>query len=224
MLEQAIDGFAKTGRFWIRGALSGDVLRTLAEAGDVGERPGVRFGNSDMFAGLFEKDSVLSRAIQALSLSAAPVRLLAFNKSAQVNWAVPWHQDRVIALAHKVDTAGYGPWVQKEGFWHCEPPSPLLSSMVFARIHIDEANERNGALQLALGSHAYGKVASGDAAKITGTCEIEMCEAQPGDILIASALILHRSSSAKSDAPRRALRVDFAPRDSLPENLTWSTL
>ncbi len=45
-----------------------------------------------------------------LGSDAFPVRGLLFDKTADANWLVPWHQDMTICVAEKHDVAGYGPW------------------------------------------------------------------------------------------------------------------
>ena len=38
------------------------------------------------------------------------VRAIYFDKSPEVNWLVPWHQDLTIAVQQKREVEGYGPW------------------------------------------------------------------------------------------------------------------
>ena len=44
-----------------------------------------------------------------------PVRVLYFDKNPDANWAVPWHQDRTIAVAQRIDVPGYDMWSVKAG-------------------------------------------------------------------------------------------------------------
>ncbi len=37
---------------------------------------------------------------------ARPARVLFFDKTPESNWAVPWHQDRTIAVKQRIDTDG----------------------------------------------------------------------------------------------------------------------
>ncbi len=170
-----------------------------------------------------QKDSnVRLGPLAALEVDIAPVRLVAFNKSSDANWGVPWHQDRVIAVAQMVECTGYGNWVSKGGFWHCEPPLKLLARMLFVRIHIDPCDELNGAMEVALGSHKLGFVAASSAGSAAETLPTELCKADPGDVLIVKALTLHRSRAAAQPSSRRALRVDYANRCDLDPRLQWS--
>jgi ectoine hydroxylase-related dioxygenase (phytanoyl-CoA dioxygenase family) len=152
---------------------------------------------------------------------ARPVRVIAFNKTEANNWTLPWHQDRVVALRERVETPGFTNWTNKAGIWHAEPPIALLERMVFARIHLDPADEQNGCLQLALGTHALGKITAADAEATANGTPIENCIAQRGDVLFAKALILHRSSPSRTHACRRAIRIDYCAEPA-PAPLEWA--
>ena len=151
---------------------------------------------------------------------AALVRVVWFSKDAGANWGVPWHQDRVIAVAGRHDVPGFGPWSCKAGIWHCEPPLPVLEQMRFVRVHLDDCDATNGAMEIARGSQAAGPVPTVEAARIAAHYPNELCAARRGDVQILPMLVLHRSLPAATQAPRRALRLDFAAAE-LPEPLSW---
>lgn len=167
--------------------------------------------------GLEEVDALARRLLPG----ARPVRIVAFNKTDANNWTLPWHQDRVVALRERIETPGFTNWSNKAGIWHAEPPTELLERMIFARIHLDPADEDNGCLQLALGTHAHGKVAALEAAAIASSALIDNCVVERGDVLFAKALILHRSTPSRSRAGRRAVRVDYCA-EPLPAPLEWA--
>jgi len=50
-----------------------------------------------------------SVAAAVLGNDARPVRAILFDKTAVTNWALPWHQDRTIAVCQRVEVAGFGP-------------------------------------------------------------------------------------------------------------------
>jgi ectoine hydroxylase-related dioxygenase (phytanoyl-CoA dioxygenase family) len=208
MLEQE-------GRVWFRRALSAASLTALDGATVVEEKPGERFS---ALPSLDEVDALAAHLLP----NARSVRVVAFNKSETNNWTLPWHQDRVIALRERVETPGFTNWTNKAGIWHAEPPIELLESMIFARIHLDPADEENGCLQLALGTHALGKIAAADADAIARSAPIENCIAERGDVLFAKAPILHRSSPSRTNAGRRAIRIDYCA-EALPPPLEWAS-
>ena len=203
----------REGRTWFRRALSEAELRAIDVACDTGDAPGQRL--------LLEPPETLNALARELMPGARPVRVVAFNKSEAKNWTLPWHQDRVVALKERVETPGFTNWTSKAGIWHAEPPIELLERMLFARIHLDPADTDNGCLQLALGTHARGKIAAADAEAIASAAPIENCIARRGDVLVAKALILHRSSPSRTDAGRRAIRIDYCA-DDLPPSLQWA--
>jgi len=96
-----------------------------------------------------------------------------------------------------------------------------MDRMIFARIHLDPADTENGCLQLALGTHARGKIAAADAEAIANAAAIENCVAARSDVLFAKALILHRSSPSRTNAGRRAIRIDYCAEE-LPHPLEWA--
>lgn len=204
------------GRVWFRGALAPETIAALGSATTHAGAPGRRLG-VDSLPGL---DCVTELARQLVP-GCQPVRIVAFDKSPDFNWTLPWHQDRVIAVRDRHEVEGFSNWSLKVGVWHCEPPIELLSRMVFARVHIDAAAEQNGCLELALESAANGRIGASDAASVAAASPRELCIAQAGDVLFASALILHRSNASASPAPRRALRIDFSA-DALPAPLRWA--
>lgn len=212
----------QTGRVWLREFFSTAEVSELAAHCAFEERPGARLDLTDAISKFVGPMSRLASVVSGFGVDASPVRLVSFNKSDAANWSVPWHQDRVIAVASHHDVAGYSNWVSKSEFWHCEAPLSLLSDMVFVRVYIDEEQPENGPLQIALRSHKQGAISANKARVFAAACEIETCLGEPGDILVVHALTLHKSRSAEMVSTRRALRIDYAPRGSLDRNLEWA--
>lgn len=149
-----------------------------------------------------------------------PVRAILFDKSAQTNWALGWHQDRTIAVARRVDVENFGPWSMKGGMIHVEPPFELLSSMVTLRIHLDPVPETNAPLLIAPGSHRLGRLPEAEIGAVVERCGTHACLADRGDIWAYSTPILHASNAASNPTHRRVLQVDYAACD-LPAPLEW---
>ncbi|MCG8548182.1 MAG: phytanoyl-CoA dioxygenase family protein [Alphaproteobacteria bacterium] len=211
----------RRGRVWVRGALGERDLALLDRACDLEDAPGARLPVTGDLTEAIGPESPLTHLARTILPGANAVRLIAFNKTPGLNWQVPWHQDRVIAVRDKHDVAGFTAWTKKSDVWHVEPPVELLREMIFARVHLDDTDEQNGCLELALGTHARGRVQADDASKIAMDSQIELCEAQRGDVLFAKALTLHRSRPSRGDVSRRALRVDYSAT-RLPKPLAWA--
>ena len=219
-LPQSRERFEQDGFVWFRQALTEPDLAKLERSLDFGERPGCRPKAHAELLSLLGPASPLGERVSTVLPNARPVRLVAFNKSSALNWAVPWHQDRVVALKEKAEVHGYSGWARRDGLWHAEPPVQVLEGMIFARIHLDRNDHANGAMQLASGSHCEGKVSADAADRIAQNYPTITCEAERGDIVLIKALTLHRSSASTSTGTRRALRVDFA-NQALPAPLEW---
>jgi len=208
------------GRLWVREALNEHDLNLLVKISKSEAVAGRRLGWTDKLAKAAGTSSKLNDLAQTILPNAKPVRFVSFNKSSGLNWSLPWHQDRVIAVNDKADVKGFKNWSQKAGLWHCEPPIKILEKMIFARVHLDDSDENNGCLEVLVGSHKYGKIISSDIEKIVAELPKEACIANRGDVLFVKALTLHRSHASYSQSSRRALRVDYSNRD-LPHPLAW---
>lgn len=149
-----------------------------------------------------------------------PVRAIYFDKSEDSNWLVPWHQDLTIAVQAIKEIEGFGPWSVKEGIPHVQPPVALLEQMVTVRIHLDEADETNGALRVLPGSHVLGKLSAQQISKERNSTEEALCCAAQGDVLLMRPLLLHASSRSTSPRRRRILHIEYACFE-LPFGLQW---
>lgn len=210
------------GRAWCRKFLTANEVKSIALHCDIGCKPGVRLQLLKELLSVLGPSGALSCLMVQCGVDRMPVRLVAFNKTSESNWGVPWHQDRIVALKQRKACAGYGNWLSKDGFWHCEPPLAVMTGMLFIRIHIDACEEENGAMEIALGSHRLGFVSASSAAREAGAFPKEICAADPGDVLVVKALTLHRSKVAVSANSRRAIRVDYARRGDLDPQLEWA--
>lgn len=203
---------------WHRQSLDTEALAALDAIFATRGKPGARLPLDDALrAALAPIDQLIAQDAPGM----APVRVLAFDKSDATNWSLPWHQDRVIAVASRADLQEFHNWSRKQGIWHCEPPTNFLTDMLFVRVHLDDADESAGAMEIAMGSHAAGLVPADRAETVAGDYPAHLCTARRGDVLILPMLTLHRSRAAERPATRRVLRVDYAA-SSLPPPLVWA--
>lgn len=149
-----------------------------------------------------------------------PVRAILFDKSAEQNWSLGWHQDRTIAVQQRIDVEGFGPWSIKSGMVHVEPPFDLLARMVTARVHLDSVTATNAPLLIAPGSHKRGRVPTAEIPDVVRQCGVIPCLAAAGDIWIYATPILHASEAAAEPRHRRVLQVDYSVGE-LPGGLQW---
>ena len=116
-------------------------------------------------------------ANELLGPKARPVRAVVFDKTAEENWALTWHQDRTIAVQQRSETPGFRNWTVKQGIVHCEPPFALLAGMITVRLHLDPAGLDNAPLKIAPGSHCRGVIAEADIGGAVRACGTVTCTA-----------------------------------------------
>ncbi|MGQ2985125.1 phytanoyl-CoA dioxygenase family protein [Flavobacterium sp.] len=148
-----------------------------------------------------------------------PVRSIYFDKPSGSNWFVAWHQDLTISVKEKFDMQGFGPWTVKQGQFAVQPPVDLLEDIFTIRIHLDEANENNGALKVIPNSHSKG-IYRPETIDRDNEREVT-CNVPKGGIMLMKPLLLHSSGRTVNEARRRVIHIEFSRRE-LPANLQWS--
>ncbi|MEI6713504.1 MAG: phytanoyl-CoA dioxygenase family protein [Verrucomicrobiota bacterium] len=155
-----------------------------------------------------------------LPISPTPVRSIYFDKSAEANWLVSWHQDLTIALQNPSDIDGFGPWSTKDGIPHVQPPVEMLQRMLTIRIHLDDANESNGALRVLPGTHRLGRLSPDQIQEQRSQVPESLCSVSAGDALLMRPLLLHASGRSTSPNHRRILHIEYAGF-TLPSGTLW---
>jgi hypothetical protein len=148
------------------------------------------------------------------------VRAIWFNKSPESNWLVAWHQDLAIAVRERIETPRFGGWSVKEGVPHVQPPAAILERMLTVRIHLDDADEENGALRVLPRTHTLGRLEAERVTILRSQQDEIVCTAQAGDALLMRPLLLHASRRSKNQRPRRVLHLEYAAEE-LPGGLKW---
>jgi hypothetical protein len=198
------------------------VLGVLHSAlADAPPQAGVRISGADHLRRFLDhRGAVGSIASAVLGPAVRPVRAILFDKTAEMNWSLAWHQDRTICVKRRVEVDGFGPWTIKGGLQHVAPPFEVLARMVTLRVHLDDVSADNAPLLVAPGSHAYGRVSTDAIEAVVQRCGTHICLAEAGDVWLYATPILHASEAARRPARRRVLQVDFAAFE-LPSGLEW---
>lgn len=183
-------------------------------------RAGVRIHGVSELQPLLAADGVIGAVARSVLPGAKPVRAVYFDKSAETNWALGWHQDRTIAVRERVDVPGFGPWTNKSGLLHVAPPFEVLAGMVTLRVHLDPVSATNAPLRIAPGSHRLGRIPEAEVPNVVAQCGEAICLSDEGDVWLYSTPILHASDAAVDPTHRRVLQVDYAAGD-LPGGLEW---
>jgi ectoine hydroxylase-related dioxygenase (phytanoyl-CoA dioxygenase family) len=164
---------------------------------------------------------ILDLVTPILGNEARLVRSILFNKNPKVNWKVTWHQDLSIAVAKKVKVEGFNSWSVKEGIVHVQPPESILEKMLIVRIHLDAADESNGALWVSPRSHHFGRISTTQAGSVARKNGEFLCSVQAGDVLLFRPLLLHSSHKVSSFSNRRIVHLEFSSA-KLPDLLEWN--
>jgi ectoine hydroxylase-related dioxygenase (phytanoyl-CoA dioxygenase family) len=155
-----------------------------------------------------------------LGNDAKVVRGIFFDKTPVANWKVPWHQDVAIALRAKKDVPGFGAWSVKAGVIHAQPPIEILASILTVRLHLDDADETNGALRVIPGSHRHGLLSDDEIQDWKAQATTVPCSVLRGGALLMRPLLLHASSVASRPTHRRVLHLEYSAMN-LPGGLEW---
>jgi len=157
------------------------------------------------------KDERLLRiARHSLGAGAVPFRATLFDKSAQANWLVVWHQDTALPLISRSDSPEWGPWSRKAGILYAHAPAWALSRVLALRIHLDHSTSENGPLRVIPGSHQAGVLSDDEILELVRRGEKEECVVRRGGVLAMRPLLVHSSSKARSGEPRRVLHLEYA--------------
>jgi len=149
------------------------------------------------------------------------VKSIYFDKPGTSNWFVAWHQDLTISVDKKVVLSGYSNWTVKQDQFAVQPPLELLEDNFTIRIHLDDANENNGALKVVPGSHLKGVSRAEDINWDEET--VDTCNVKCGGIMIMRPLLMHASDRTINNEKRRVIHIEFS-RTKLPEEINWSEM
>ncbi|EJL20693.1 phytanoyl-CoA dioxygenase family protein [Novosphingobium sp. AP12] len=185
------------------------------------ERAGVRIHGIEKLRTIVAAQGAIGAiAADYLGSDCRPVRAILFDKTAETNWSLAWHQDRTICVQRRIDVEGYGPWTTKAGMQHVAPPFDLLTRMLTLRVHLDDVSAENSPLLIAPGSHRAGRVPVEEYGDVVARCGTYACLAEAGDVWAYATPILHASEPSFAAGHRRVLQIDYSA-DQLPGGLKW---
>lgn len=190
------------------------LLGAFAEDPSLGGRAGTRHLMSNRAVSELAGDERLLRiAKRAVGGSAVPFRATLFAKTGVTNWLIPWHQDTALPLATSFVDPEWAAWSQKSGVRYAHAPAWALSRVIALRVHLDPSTRDNGPLRVVPGSHLAGVLTDQGVNDYVKTHDQTTCSVPRGGVLVMRPLLIHSSSKARTDAPRRVLHIEYA--DSL---------
>ena len=167
---------------------------------------------------------LLSIAGEVLGQAAIPFRATLFDKSPSSNWLVAWHQDTALPLVKRIEEPGWGPWSIKEGVSYAHAPSEALEQVLALRVHLDDSESANGPLRVIPDTHCYGVLSDSEIQKRASTSQDVECTVARGGVIAMRPLIIHASSKAENDSPRRVLHIEYASRIEISNELRLATV
>jgi ectoine hydroxylase-related dioxygenase (phytanoyl-CoA dioxygenase family) len=190
--------------------VSGAIPAVIARRGGVRDLIG-----TEIVARILRSHQVREAVSLFLDAPFVAVKATLFDKTADANWRVQWHQDRTISVKQRRETAGSGPWTMKGGVPHVEPPTEVLRSMIAMRIQLDPCGPENGPLKVVPGSHTRGKLSPEAIAAVVAEGRQTLLALPQGSILFMRPLLVHASSPAERPQHRRVLHIEFAPEQAI---------
>lgn len=160
------------------------------------------------------------RVSRVLPVKAVAVQCTLFAKSIENNWLVSLHQDLSIPVAERVDSPGCQGWSEKEGGLFVQPPASVLEGVMALRLHLDDCDERNGALRVVPGSHRLGRLTAEEVGRTKDGRGEVIVQVPCGGAMIMKPLLLHASSKTAIGGMRRVLHFVFGAAE-LPGGLRW---
>jgi hypothetical protein len=156
----------------------------------------------------------------ALAATDIPVQCTYFEKSAERNWLVPYHQDLAIPVAERVADPSLTGWSRKAGALFVHAPAAVLETLTAVRLHLDACPAEAGALRVIPGTHRAGRL-DDEAIRAARAAGREVpCAIGRGGVLAMRPLLLHASSKMTGPGSRRVLHFLFGPLE-LPVPLRW---
>jgi ectoine hydroxylase-related dioxygenase (phytanoyl-CoA dioxygenase family) len=149
-------------------------------------------------------------ATEQLGGPAIPFRATLFDKAPGSNWLVAWHQDRALPLMQRLDAPGWGPWSLKGGVQYAQAPVDALERIVALRLSLDDSGEDNGPLRVLPGTASRGLLTDAQVAALAQEIAPVACCVDTGGVVAMRPLIVHASSKAVSNRPRRVLHIEYA--------------
>jgi hypothetical protein len=159
---------------------------------------------------LATEERLLEIARRFIGSPAVPFRATLFDKSADANWLVVWHQDTALPLRRRVESNEWGPWSMKGGILYAHAPADALAQVVALRIHLDDSTNANGPLRVLPGSHTFGLLSDERIAELQQAITPVECLTPAGGVVAMRPLVVHASSKSRDTQPRRVLHIEYA--------------
>ena len=109
---------------------------------------------------------------------------------------------------------------KKAGICHVQPPIEILEKMIALRIHLDDADETNGALKVVPKSHKNGRLRADEIQNLLKANETELCGIKRGEAFLMRPMLVHASSKGTNPKHRRVIHIEYST-ENLPNGLEF---
>lgn len=156
---------------------------------------------------------------EVLGPEAFPFRATLFDKSAERNWLIAWHQDTALPLRERREVAGWGPWSLKDRVMYAHAPASALTQVLALRIHLDNSTLLNGPLRILPSTHMSGVLNDDEIHRLSTRIPAVTCTVPQSGVLAMRPLVVHASSKSQNDLPRRVLHIEYSACSDFGEGL-----
>ena len=148
------------------------------------------------------------------------IKCIYFDKPPGANWFVSFHRDQTIFVKEKKETFGFKNWTNKENEFGVQPPAEYLGNIVTIRIHLDDADETNGALKVIPYTHSEASIRPTILSSFSDSDSV-LCPVKAGGVMLMKPLLVHASSKSTVEKSRRVIHLELCSLE-LPEGMEWA--
>lgn len=112
-------------------------------------------------------------------------------------------------MSERHDAAGWGPWSKKSGVTYAHAPGRVLERVIALRVHLDDSTADNGPLRVLPGSHNHGVLGDAQIHELSQRVTQVQCTVSTGGVIAMRPLLVHASSKATIEAPRRVVHLEY---------------
>ena len=113
-------------------------------------------------------------------------------------------------MSERYDVADWGPWSKKSGVTYAQAPARVLERVIALRVHLDDSTADNGPLRVLPGSHVLGVLDDTQIHELSQRVPPAQCTVPAGGVIAMRPLLVHASSKARAETPRRVLHLEYA--------------
>lgn len=92
--------------------------------------------------------------------------------------------------------------------------------MLVVRIHLDDADETNGALKVIPESHKNGRLSASEIQNLRKANKSELCGIKRGEAFLMRPLLVHASSKGTTPKHRCVIHIEYSA-ENLPNGLEF---